>query len=244
VDRPTEAATGPADTAGSRAAARVTAEPVQRWRLTFARDPVPPDLVGRTAMDAWQERLAASGLPLAGLESGGAGRARFALAAPLPAAASGLGELADIWLLERRPIWAVREALEGRMPPAHRYVAAENVWLGAPPLPGQVIAAAWSVRLAEPAPSRDRLAAAGRELLAASTLTRVRVRGGGDRPYDLRPLVDDVGPVGATGRARGRSGSSLGSTPRSDPAAQRRSSRRSAGSSASSSRSRLSSART
>jgi hypothetical protein len=194
VDRPTEATPGPADTAGSPAAAApVTAEPVQRWRLTFARDPVSAELVGRAAMDAWQETLDAGGLPLAGLETGGAGRARFALAAPLPAAASGLAELADIWLLERRPAWAVREALEGRMPPGHRYVAVENVWLGAPPLPGQVVAATWSVRLVDPAPRSEALTAAARELLAASTLPRVRVRGGGDRPYDLRPLVDDVG---------------------------------------------------
>ena len=30
-------------------------EPRQRWRITFARDPVAADAVGRALLDAWQE---------------------------------------------------------------------------------------------------------------------------------------------------------------------------------------------
>src|SRR5690349_6789032 len=115
VDRPTAPR---ADTASGSAGVSA-AEPVQRWRLRFARDPVASDAVGRVAMDAWAATLAASGLPAAGLEPGGPGRARFTLGAPLPAIAAGRAELADIWLLARRPAWAIREALEGRMPPGH-----------------------------------------------------------------------------------------------------------------------------
>jgi hypothetical protein len=196
VDRPTEATNRPAPGPPPGPTTPPPAEPLQRWRLTFARDPVPAELVGRAAMDAWQETLASSTLPLAGLEPTGSGRARFALGTPLPAAAAGRAELADIWLLERRPAWAVREALEARMPPAHRYVTAENVWLGAPPLPGQIVAARWSVTLAAPAAARDAIDAASRRLLDAETVPRVRTRGGGDRPYDLRPLLEDVGPTG------------------------------------------------
>jgi hypothetical protein len=125
------------------------------------------------------------------------------LGAPLPAASAGRVELADIWLLERRPAWAVREALEPRMPPGHRYRGAENVWLGAPPLPGQVVAAVWTVTLDETAADAAALAAGCRALLASGTLPRVRARASGDRAYDLRPLLSDlvVGELDADGRA-------------------------------------------
>ena len=168
------------------------AEPRQRWRITFARDPVAPDQVGRSVLDAWQDCLAESGLPIAGLEPGGTGRARIAFAAPLPAAVRGDAELADLWLVERRPLWAVREALETRMPAAHRWIAAEDVWLGAPALAGRVVAADWQVELVGSAADRDRLTAAALQLVAARSLPRVRVKGGAEKPYDLRVLIASV----------------------------------------------------
>ena len=168
------------------------AEPRQRWRLTFARDPVPADRVGRAVLDAWQETLTGSGLPLAGLDVGGGGRARIAFAAPLPAAARGEAELADLWLLERRPSWAVREALADRMPDAHRWIAAEDVWLGAPALAGQVVAADWHVEIVGRGLDRDRIAEAAQRLIAARTLTRTRFKGATQKRYDLRPLLADI----------------------------------------------------
>ena len=196
--------TPPTDpSAGSRAApppaaaaARpplVAQEPRQRWRLTFTRAPVAPDAVGRAALDAWQETLVASGLPLAGLEPGGTGRARIAIGAPLPAMASGEAELADIWLLERSTAWQVREALADRLPADHGWVRAEDVWLAAPALAGRVAAADWRVTLAGAAPSdRPRRADAVRSLLAARSLVRTRLKGGAEKRYDLRPLLADV----------------------------------------------------
>lgn len=216
TDAPTRPAPGPdpGSPVGEPGPPRTPPEPVQRWRLRFAREPVPGDLVGRAAMDAWGETLRASGLPVAGLEPGGPGRARFVLGAPLPAGSSGRAELGDIWLLERRPLWAVREALETRMPPAHRFVGAEDVWLGAPPLPGQVVAADWSVSVEPPGPDPAALAAAVRAVLDAKRLPRVRARAGGDRAYDLRPLLISVdpGPADEAGRA------GLRLTTRLDPA--------------------------
>ena len=153
-------------------------------------------------MDAWAATLSASGLPLAGLEPGGGGRARFTLGAPLPAMAAGRAELADIWSLERLPAWAVREALEDRMPPAHRFLAAEDVWLGAPPLPGQIVAAEWIASLDEPVPDGSALDGAVSALLGARALPRVRARASGDRAYDLRPLLADLGRGGADAGGR------------------------------------------
>jgi len=170
----------------------LSAEPRQRWRLTFARERVPADQVGRAVLDAWQQTLARSGLPLAGLDGGGEGRARIAFAAPLPAAARGEHELADVWLVERRPLWAVREALCDRLPDAHRWIAAEDVWLGAPALAGHVIAADWQIEVAGRGLDRDQLADAARRLIAARTLPRTRLKGATAKPYDLRPLLADL----------------------------------------------------
>ena len=166
----------------------------QRWRLTFAREPVPVEQVGRAALDAWDRALVASGLPAAGLEPGGTGRARIAFGAPLPAAIRGDAELADVFLLERRLGWQVREALAGRLPAGHHWVAAENVWLGAPALAGRVAAADWRVELGSMPAAHElaRLQVGARALLAAPELPRIRAKGGEEKRYDLRPLLADV----------------------------------------------------
>lgn len=168
------------------------AEPRQRWRLTFSREPVPADQVGRAALDAWQESLFESGLPVANVDPSGDGRARIAFAAPLPAAARGEAELADVWLLERRPLWAVREALADRLPAAHRWIEAEDVWLGEPALAGRVTAADWRIELVGPELERARLAVAAERMMATRSLPRTRVKGSSEKRYDLRLLLDDL----------------------------------------------------
>ena len=165
-------------------------EPRQRWRLTFHRDPVPADQVGRVAIEAWQAALEGCGLPLAQLDA--AGRPRVAFAAPLQAAAEGEAELAELFLSERVPAWRVREALGPVLPLGHALLAAEDVWLGAPPLPGRVVAADWRVELVSGAVDASALADAAARLIAAPTLPRTRSKGGVDKPYDLRPLIDDI----------------------------------------------------
>jgi hypothetical protein len=167
-------------------------EPRQRWRLTFARDPVPADQVGRAVLDAWQAALVGSGLPMAGLDEGGGGRARIAFASALPAAASGEAELADLWLLERRPLWAVRVGLADRLPVGHRWIAAEDIWLGETALAGRVSAADWRIELRGPRTDRARIADAARELIAARSLPRIRRKGTTEKRYDLRLLLADI----------------------------------------------------
>jgi Uncharacterized protein conserved in bacteria (DUF2344) len=173
------------------------AEPRQRWRLTFARAPVANDQVGRAVLDAWQEALAGSGLPMAGLDPGGGARARIAFAAPLPAAARGEAELVDLWLVERRPLWAVREALVDRLPAAHRWISAEDVWLGEPALAAQVTAADWRIEIDGPGLDRNRVAEAARQLIGARSLPRIRVKGATEKRYDLRLLLADAFVEGA-----------------------------------------------
>ena len=123
-------------------------------------------------------------------------RPRLAFAAPLPAGARGERELVDLWLTDRIARWQLREALAGRLPVAHEWVDAEDVWLAAPALAGQVAAADWRIELEPdglPTDASQRLEPAARQLLGSRTIERTRVKGGNERRYDLRPLVDSIG---------------------------------------------------
>ena len=168
-------------------------EPAQRWRITYRREPVSPDRVGRAAVDEWHAALAASGLAVAPLPAD-PGRPRLAFAAPLPANAAGEAELVDVWLLDRVPRWRLRDALVLRLPANHRWIDAEDIWLGGPPLAGQVVAADWRIEVSSDATpvDVDRLRRAANELLAARSIERTRAKGTTQRRYDLRPLVEGI----------------------------------------------------
>jgi radical SAM-linked protein len=162
-------------------------EPRQRWRLTYARaarDDVTA-AVGREYSAMWEAALAASGLPVVTNESS---RPRMALAAPLPAGMGADAERADIWLTERLPAWRVRECLVPHLPDGHTLVWLEDVWLGAPALPGRVAAADFRAGLGEPVDVAA-VAVAARRLLESDQLPRERAKAGGVRTYDLRPLL-------------------------------------------------------
>ena len=205
---------GPADAAKAGTSARPerpAPEARQRWRITYARDAVPPEQVGRVALDAWHASVAAARLPVAPSD-GDPSRPRLSFAAPLPAGAHGEAELLDLWLVDRLPRWQLREALAPCLPERHRWLDAEDVWLGAPALPGQVVAADWRITLASGAAAdtqgiAERLREAARRLLDARTIERTRIKGGAARSYDLRPLVAAIGieagpPLVVTARTR------------------------------------------
>ena len=109
------------------------------------------------------------------------------------------GELYEVFLTRRCPIWQVREALAVNLPEGHALLDLEDVWLGEAPLPGRVIGAVYEALIAGPGiVSRDGLARAIDELLAARTLPRERVKGDRRVAYDLRPFVDELASIPLT----------------------------------------------
>jgi radical SAM-linked protein len=183
-------------------------EPRQRWRVAFARDAPPTDLVptGRDYIAQWEETVLASGLPALVLATG---RPRIALGAPLPVGCSADRELLEFWLVDVDPAWAVREGIESNLPAGHRLVGLENIWTGAPALSGQVAAADYDVELEGSAAGPD-LAAGLARLVAARTLPRERLKGGVAKTYDLRPLIVSLEARGITLRMRTRIHPELG----------------------------------
>ena len=163
--------------------------PRQRWRLTLARSADAPRLAGRELADAWEGTLEASGLPVH--RPLGRARARVAFGAPLSMGIAAEAELADIVLTEVCPVWRVREAIAGRCPEGWRLVDLYDVWLGGPPLAGQVVAADYRIEIggSDPAAVADAAAA----LMRAPAIRRERAKGNAVVAYDLRPLLLRVG---------------------------------------------------
>jgi hypothetical protein len=190
--------------------------PVQRWRILVASTTDAPVWDARELVAAWVRGLTEHGVPLA-WSGGGTPRARIAFGAALPAGMVALGELIDISLVERWQIWRMREAVQAAMPMGWRLLDLSDVWVAAPALPAAVVAADYTISLrqsdaplgAYPAapPDGEPDAHAGRDdrapdpvaiadacqaLLDASTVRRVRPKGGSTVTYDLRPLLIDV----------------------------------------------------
>ncbi|HEX7223701.1 MAG TPA: TIGR03936 family radical SAM-associated protein, partial [Candidatus Limnocylindrales bacterium] len=163
-------------------------EPRQRWRLTYARpSPATAGDVGRDYATSWEEALRQSGLPIATMD---AVRPRLSFGAPLPTGIEGRAELIELWLTDRLPAWRVRDGLAPVLPVGHRLVDLENVWLGAPALPGRITGAVYLITLGTS--DEPRLAAGVQRLVAADRLPRERQKGGTTRTYDLRPLIADL----------------------------------------------------
>jgi radical SAM-linked protein len=167
-----------------------TPEPRQRWRIVFARAADAPESLTPSSpgLDAFETSLAAAGIAVARAGK----RAKLSLAAPLPAGVAGERELADLFLLDRHAIEAVRLAIDAALPAGHRLVGLHDVWLGEPALPGQVAAADYRIVLEPSAPDPGLLAAACERLLAATSLPRDRPKGDRTVTYDLRPLLADL----------------------------------------------------
>ncbi len=167
------------------------AESRQRWRLIYRRQPDAPPLPQRDQLAAWEAALVASGLPLAGLDLA-TPRPRLVFAASLAVGLPAERELLDLFLVDRRSVAEVRERLAGSLPTGHELIDVHDVWLGAPPLSGQVVAADYRVRVTTidgVVPDATALAVNIQDLLAAAALPRTREKGGRSIPYDLRPLV-------------------------------------------------------
>ena len=142
---------------------------------------------------ALEAAVVAAGLPVA-VADGPVGRPRVAVAAPLTQGMASEGELVELLLVRRLPVWQVREAIVGALPAGHELLAIEDVWLGEPAIAGRVVGAEYTMPLdwvADPA-SVAAVREAADALLHAAALPRQRTRGDRTVDYDLRPFVDAV----------------------------------------------------
>jgi radical SAM-linked protein len=123
--------------------------------------------------------------------SGGfSARPKLVFAAPLQLGMLAEHELADLYLAERLTAPALRSRLTSGMPAGYRVVDLHDVWVGAPALAPQLVAADYRMTLF--GVEREELASAAARLMAAERLRRERRRESKTVAYDLRPLIIDL----------------------------------------------------
>ncbi len=145
---------------------------------------------------SWERSFRRSGLPLE-YSQGFHPQPRLNLACALPVGFTSQCEILDAWLDQEQPLPEIRAALTQALPPGLEILAMENVDLHAPALQTQVLSAVYCIRFLDDIPD---LAERLQRILAAEHLPRLRR----NKPYDLRPLIEDAAlvPSNAAGKVQ------------------------------------------
>lgn len=146
----------------------------------------------------WERSLRRANLPLA-YSQGFHPQPRLNQACPLPLGLSSHAEMIDIWLETEMAPEEVLNALKPALPPGLELRSIQVIDLRAPSLPPQVISSEYIAVLLDPVDPSD-LQQRVDTLLSAGEIRR-EWRG---KPYDLRPLVEQVSlmPLDEQGRSR------------------------------------------
>jgi radical SAM-linked protein len=158
---------------------------ILRLRITFAKTEAMRYTSHLDLHRSWERAMRRAGLPLL-YSQGFNPRPRLQLAAALPLGFTSRCELLDAWLGEDgRSVDEIRAALESALPPGIRLLEIHPVELDEPALQTRVRSVEYSVTLLDPVEGvEDRLD----RLNEAQYLLRER-RG---KPYDLKPLIEDL----------------------------------------------------
>jgi len=162
---------------------------VQRWRIVFARDEEARYLAHLDAVTQWERAFRRGAIPVA-TTGGFNARPKLVFAAPLQLGMLAEHELADLFLAERLTAPAFRARLTAGMPAGYRVIGLHDVWMGAPALAPQLVAADYRMTLF--GVEREDLASAAARLISAERLPRERRRETKTVAYDLRPLIIDL----------------------------------------------------
>ena len=164
-------------------------EAVQRWRIVFARNEEARYLAHLDAVTQWERAFRRGAIPVA-TTGGFNARPKLVFAAPLQLGMLAEHELADLFLAERLTAPALRERLTAGMPAGYRVIDLHDVWIGAPALAPQLVAADYRMTLL--GVEREDLASAATRILSAARLPRERRRETKTVAYDLRPLIIEL----------------------------------------------------
>ncbi len=155
-----------------------------RVRLTFTKQGA-LRYTGHLDLHNLLERAARrAGLPLA-YSQGFHPQPKINIASALPLGFSSRAEVMDIWLTADSEVSRLWDSLQTALPTGIQILNAEQVDNRAPALQTQVVSAEYEVTLSEPASTlTEKLAA----VMETESLPRER-RG---KPYDLRPLIEQL----------------------------------------------------
>ncbi len=133
---------------------------------------------------SWDRTFRRSSLPLE-YSQGFHPQPHLNLACALPVGFTSQCELIDAWLDQERPLPEIRAAIQAALPPGLEILNLENIDVHAPALQTQVLSAIYVISFLDDIPDLyDRL----QRLISAEHLPRLRR----NKPYDLRPLIEDA----------------------------------------------------
>jgi radical SAM-linked protein len=164
-------------------------ETKQRWRIVFARDEDAQYLSHLDSVKAWERSFRRGEIPVA-VSEGFNPRSKLVMAAPLQLGMLAEHELADLYLADKLTAADLRTRLVGSMPRGYRVVDLFDVWIGAPALAPQLVAADYRLVLLNV--KQADLEGAVTRFMASAQVLRERKRGAKLAEYDLRPLVLDA----------------------------------------------------
>lgn len=163
-----------------------------RLRITFSKQGTLRYTGHLDLHKIWERSLRRARLPLA-YSQGFHPQPRIQLAAALPLGFASRAEVMDIWLTDDLAPASLPAALEGHMPPGLTILGVEQVDERAPALQTEVAAAEYQVEITE-AGSASGLTERLASVIEAESLPRER-RG---KPYDLRPLIEELTLTGSS----------------------------------------------
>ncbi|MFZ5822495.1 MAG: TIGR03936 family radical SAM-associated protein [Chloroflexota bacterium] len=163
-----------------------------RLRITFSKQGALRYTGHLDLHKIWERSLRRARLPLA-YSQGFHPQPRIQLAAALPLGFASRAEVMDIWLTGDLAPASLPAALEGHMPPGLAVLDVEQVDERAPALQTEVVGAEYRVEITG-AGSASGLTERLASVLEAESILRER-RG---KPYDLRPLIEELALTGSS----------------------------------------------
>jgi radical SAM-linked protein len=158
-----------------------------RLRITFSKTGSLRYTGHLDLQTVWERTARRAGLSLAythGFHPG----PKIQIASALPLGIAGTAEIVDLWLDTDPGVAAeTKSRLQAGAPPGLTILRVETVDEHGPALQTQVVSAEYRVTLLEP-DSGPNLHLRLENLLSATTLLRTRR----DKPYDLRPLIEEL----------------------------------------------------
>jgi radical SAM-linked protein len=157
-----------------------------RLRITFAKQNALRYTGHLDLHRIWERAARRAELPLA-YSQGFHPQPKISLAAALPLGFSSVCEVLDMRLTEELPLEGLKERIQQAVPSALHILEIESVDENLPAMQTLVVKAEYEVLFTEPIERSD-LKQRVDSMLAAASLPRER-RG---KPYDLRPLIEQV----------------------------------------------------
>lgn len=168
------------------AAPRQPVPPAMRIRITFSKSGALIYISNLDLYTLWERAARRAGLPLS-YSQGFHPQPKIHFASPLPLGFSSVCEVMEMRLDQQMECQEVFARLDRVLPPGLRVLGAEQVDERGPAVQTQVLSADYEVIIPQSV-ELDDLGQRVRSLLSAVSLPRER-RG---RPYDLRPLIEDL----------------------------------------------------